>query len=684
VKKLTLVLLCAALVVAGVRVYRSRPRVAPPVARPNIVLITIDTLRADRLNRGLTPTLDALSSGGTRFTHARTAVPLTLPSHTTILTGRLPAEHGVRENGQRVPESVPSLAQRLQDAGYQTAAFVGAYVLDRRFGLAKGFSHYDDHVDRQGGASVQLEAERNGAAVVDAATAWLETSSSPFLLWVHLYDPHAPYTPPAEYLARAAGNAYDGEVAYADAQVGRLVDRLRTRGLLETTVIVVAGDHGEGLGEHGEDTHGMLAYDGTLRVPLILAGPGVADRGVTAPVSLVDITPSLLRRAGVTPVIESGHQDLFADVAADRDVYAETVYPRVAGWHPLTVLVGAQWKLVMAGKPELYDLSVDPAESKNLAVDRASVAEGMQSRLRQFATQSASAPEPVSAEASERLRALGYVGTGSRAPSAPSGPNPAERMPAWSAFERALSQVNGGRAIQAVGPLRTLVDHDPDAPVFQSTYARALKDAGRPADAVVVYKAMVRRWPADAAVFHDLAVAAREAGDPGEASRAEQAALAIKSDDPAALNGAGLLAAESGKTADALAFFERATAGDPSNASYWTNLGNARRESGDIAGAEHAYRRALEAEPSHSDAANGIGVLLVQQQKAGEAVAWFERALRATPGLTEARLNLGIAYQESGRPDKAAAAYRELLATAPASAQRERQAATALLGRLGK
>ena len=337
-------------------------------ARPNILLVTIDTLRADRVQRRLTPTLDALAEAGLRFTRARTAVPLTLPSHVTIMTGLLPNEHGVRKNGERLAPTVPTLAGRLQAAGYKTGAFVGAYVLDSRFGLARGFDRYDDRVRRNPESIERLEAERRGSEVVDAATAWLADVTTPFFLWVHLYDPHAPYQPPPEFRARAGGNPYDGEIAYADAQVGRLLELVRKRGLESSTIVAAAGDHGEGLGEHGEDTHGMLAYDSTLHVPLILKGPGVSARTVVAPVTLVDLASSLLRRAGVPPAAsEPLHQDLFGALSPDRDIVAETLYPRVAGWHPLSVLAGAQWKLVMSSEPELYDLRADPTEQKNVA-----------------------------------------------------------------------------------------------------------------------------------------------------------------------------------------------------------------------------------------------------------------------------------------------------------------------------
>ena len=388
---------------------------AAPATPPNIVLITIDTLRADRIGRGFTPAIDGLAATGVRFDNARTSVPLTLPSHVSIMTGQLPVAHGVRDNGVVfAPQaSAPTLARRLRDAGYRTGAFVGAYVLDRRFGLADGFDTYDDRVRRQPGEGARLEAERPGGEVVDAAVAWLNQTTSRFFLWVHLYDPHAPYEPPAGYPEKAGGNAYDGEVAYADAQVARLVELLRARGVLASTVIVVTGDHGEGLGDHGEHAHGMLAYDSTLKVPLVVSGAAVPTRVVTAPVSLADLAPTLSRVAGLTTAGPSA--DLLAPTLAERDVYAETLYPRAAGWHALSVLAGERWKLIQSSETELYDLSSDPGEQRNVAAAHAGVVQGMTARLTALQAVSPAPTAAVTAEASERLRALGYV-SGAAAP----------------------------------------------------------------------------------------------------------------------------------------------------------------------------------------------------------------------------------------------------------------------------
>jgi arylsulfatase A-like enzyme/cytochrome c-type biogenesis protein CcmH/NrfG len=672
-----------------------------PQPKPNILLVTIDTFRADRLNASVTPNLERLAARSLRFANARSAVPLTLPSHTTMLTGELPAVHGVRENGLTpLADTHPTIAQRLKDAGYDTAAFVGAFVLDRRFGLAQGFDFYDDQIPRDPHATERLEAERPASVVVDRAFAWLNvvvgrrtlSGRRPFFAWVHLYDPHAPYTPPREFVRAAnrqsptAADLYDGEVSYADAQVARVLDWLASVHLDGETMVIVAGDHGEGLGDHGERTHGMLLYDSTLRVPLLVARPGVAAATVNDAVSLVDIAPTMLAAAGVSVPESMKGRDLVRGVRlqADRDVYAETEYPRVVGWSALQALTDGRWKAIRAGAAtELYDVEHDPHEEHDVAATQASTAAALAARIdtiRAAATPSTSAT--VSAEAQERLRALGYVASSvPTTTQSETAPNPSAHIATWNAFEEALTALNAHDP-RALSMLGALASANRDAPVLQSTYARALLDAGRAADALAAYRAAAKRWPTDATLLHDLSVAARRAGRLDEARDADAASVALAPDNPLAHNGAGLVAIDQQRPRDAVREFERATVLDPNNAEYWSNLGNAKRALGDTDGARQAYDRAIAVDPRTADAANGIGVLLVEARRPAEAVVWFERAAAAAPEFVEARLNLGIALQQAGNAARAADTYREVL-KAPATYAREREAAQKLLESLG-
>ena len=671
---------------------------APAPTLPDVVLITVDTLRADRVGGALTPAINAVGATGARFLAARTTAPLTLPAHVSLMTGALPPQTGVRLNGaHRFDDSRPTLARLFKDAGHDTAAFVGAFVLDRQFGLATGFDTYDDQIARRRDAPLALEAERPASAVADRAIAWVRGRGQqagnprrPFFLWAHFYDPHAPYTPPADALARAGGNAYDGEVAYADAEIGRLLRALAEASAGRPLIIGILGDHGESLGEHGERTHGMLLYDGALRIPLVVAGPGVTAGEHRQAVSIADVAPTVLRLAGLrVPAGPRGMtgRDLFADRAMGGDVYAETMYPRVMGWSGLAALVEDRWKVVSAERAgsELYDLENDPAERQDASAERREIVQAAAARLAAIsAAETAPAPAAAGREAQERLRALGYVSAAPPpAPSGQPGVNPASRIAGWVAFEEAVEQLNAGRPAAALASLSALHRANPGAQVVATTYANALTAQGRHREALAIYRRAVETWPGDSMLFHDLAVAAGRAGLRDEAARAEQAAIALDPKNGAAHNGLGLLLIEQDRRGEAAQAFERASAADPSSAEYLANLGNARRALGDRTGAEAAYRAAIAADPATADGLNGLGVLLVESGRPAEAITPLERAIAADPDHWEARLNLGIAHQTAGNLDAAAAAYRAVSA-APARFGRERDAAAELLKALGR
>ncbi len=666
---------------------------APAAAPPDVVLITVDTLRADRVGGALTPAINAVGARGARFLAARTTAPLTLPAHVSLMTGAIPPATGVRLNGaHRFDDSRPTLATLFKGAGRETAAFIGAFVLDRQFGLATGFDTYDDQIARAPGAPLKLEAERPASAVADRAIAWIRarqqaggSARRPYFLWAHFYDPHAPYTPPPDALARAGGDAYDGEVAYADAEIGRLLRAVSEAGAGRPTLIVILGDHGESLGEHGERTHGMLLYDGALRIPLVMAGPGVPEAEHRRPVSIVDVAPTVLRLAGLAVPGGMQGRDLFSGPGDAHEVYAETLYPRTLGWSALTALVEDRWKVIApdGGGEELYDIASDPAERENTAGRRPEVVQAAVSRLAAITRAEASpASAPASAEAQERLRALGYVG--SAPPSTPAAAAPSIRpreIATWVAFEEALELLNAGAARDALAKLAALHAANPGAQVIASTYAGALSEQGRHRQALAIYRSAVRTWPDDTMLFHDLAVAAQRAGLRDEAARAERAAIALDSKNAAAHNGLGLLLIDANRVTEATQAFELAVAADASSAEYLSNLGNARRASGDRTGAEAAYRSALNADPGAANALNGLGVLLVETGRARDAIPFLERATASDASLWEARLNLGIAHQTAGNLDAAATAYRAVFAGAPRSS-RERQAAAELLASL--
>ncbi len=684
-----------------------KPLEGPVATDASVLLITVDTLRADRVNAAGTPKIDGLAASGTRFTTARANAPLTLPSHVTIMTGALPPAHGVRENGFPFDQARDTLAQLLKQRGYRTGAFVGAFVLDRGFGLNAGFDTYDDRIPRGADRAASLEAERPAEAVSEAAIKWLiapDDRTRPFFLWAHYYDPHAPYAPPAAYATRAGGRAYEGEIAYADAELGRLVRAARERTADRALVVAIAGDHGESLGDHGEPTHGMLLYEAAIRVPVVIAawkngaavslGPAEDSRAV----SLQDLAPTLLALTGLsTPKTMTGMallgqpkapelaspkrlQDFAAKAGpkpqAPSDNYAESVYPRSAGWSPLRSLTDGRWKVIVSSRVELYDLAADAGESRDVSAANASVALALRTRLDSLWRPAGMAP--VSAEAAERLRALGYVASAPDPAPLDKAPNPADEIASWAAFERAFTDLSSGRAADAVEPLAALAGRYPASVVFQSAYARALSEAGRGREAVQRYRAIVARWPRDPIQYHELAVAARNAGAAAEAIKAEEAAIALDPKFASAHNGLGLLHADAGRPRDAAAAFARAAELDPRNPSIQVNLGNARRELKDVNGARIAYQTALRLAPDDIDAANGLGVLLLEAGRPLDAVVYFNRVLERAPGMYQARLNLGVAYQQSEQPERAAEAYRAVIDAAPPGS-RERAAAATLL-----
>ncbi len=523
-------------------------------------------------------------------------------------------------------------------------------------------------------------------------------------LWVHLYDPHAPYNPPKEFLPPGR-SPYDGEIAYADSQLARILDALRARQLIDHTIVVVAGDHGEGLGDHGERTHGMLVYDSTLRVPLIIAAPGRAAGTREEPVSLVDLAPTLLRAAGVTPPAEMKGRDLLevrgaarddagARGAASADLYSETEYPRVAGWSPLQALTDGRWMTIRAGaSTEVYDLRNDPLQEHDVAASQAAIASAMAARAGAIhASAAAGGARVIAPEAQERLRSLGYV-----ASSAPAAPAADAAEPGLA--HRGLERLRGrARRAQRRASRRS---RDAAAPL--------VRESGRAGDPDHLCESAEGRR-------------ADRAGARGVSPR--RGALADRCDPPPRSRGGGAdggqrdarreggSAARRGarapnrrrwrsnrpaprRTTDSAC--SRSTQGRPpmprrrssgpppldsNNAPYWANLGNARRAIGDRAGAEQAYRRALELDARTADAANGLGVLLVEANRSADAAPWFERAIAAAPDLVEARLNLGIALQQSGQTARAADAYRLVLA-ARGTHPREKDAARKLLAALG-
>jgi choline-sulfatase len=653
--------MAVALVGVGIVVWwqRTRPQPAPP----SILLVTIDTLRADRVGAygaapGSTPTLDALAAEGVVMEDAWASVPLTLPSHATILSGLEPPHHGVHDNGTYVfPPEPPTLATLLAARGYATAAFVGAYVLDRRFGLARGFAHYDDAIERVATGSSVLESERRAEAVAAAAEAWIRAQAGPFLAWVHLYDPHAPYDPPPPFRDRFAGRPYEGEIAYTDASVARVLEAARARAG-DRLLVVLTADHGEGLGEHGERTHGFFIYGATLRVPLILAGAGV-PRGERrpGPARTVDILPTLLARAGVPVPPGLPGADLL-EGPRPREAYAETLYPQTLGWAPLRAFRAGSLRLIDAPRPELFDLSDDPGETRNRIAERPQEAQRLREALRTLrASERQAATGPTDAESAERLRALGYVTGAAPEGDASGARDPKDALPLWQRLEEANWAAARGDDAAAASALRALVAEEPGNVAFRRALSASLRRLGRAREAADLLGGAAT----DATAWHERALALAEAGQIDEAIRSDDRARALNPLLPEVHNHLGVLQARKGRPDEALRAFDEAVRLDPNNVRAHTNRANALRALGRTAEAREAYSAAIRLAAQDVDALNGLGVLAVQSGAPDEAARIFRGVLERDPMHAEARLNLAVAESRAGRPDAARAELEKIL-----------------------
>ena len=547
---------------------------APPVPEraEHVVIITVDTLRADRVGAygyagARTPALDAIAAGGIRFDRAFATAPITQTSHASLLTGRYPAGHGARHNGIRIADAVPTLAERFRAAGFATGAFVAAFPLDTRFGLSRGFDTYGDTMPN--GADGRPRNERPARAVVDEATAWLgRNPGSRVFLWVHLFEPHAPYGDPSDprMRGRAAAARYDLEIADADAQIARLLAALGDR--RASTLVVATADHGEAFGEHGEIGHSIFTYDTTLRVPLLMQGPGIAPGQVAGgDVSLVDVAPTLAARAGLGAFDADG-RDLSAAFngapLGDRAIYAESFAPLLDfGWSPLRTVRQGGWKYIEAPRAELYRIKEDTGERANVAASEpARVAE-----LAAAVSRVGGSAPPTAAQAGERavpdrLAALGYV---SRSPadarSAKAGADPKDKIHVASAIARVTSGEAQGAALERA--LRDVLAEDPNNPQMNLRLGYVLAESGRCREARPRFATAIRGQVTTADAHLGLASCQSSAREFDAALRTLREAERVEPGNPIVIANVGLVLADAGKPADAIAPLRRALALSP-------------------------------------------------------------------------------------------------------------------------
>jgi arylsulfatase A-like enzyme/Tfp pilus assembly protein PilF len=692
----------AAIVFAWRASHPSRP------ARANLLLITIDTLRADHVGAygattGATPSLDALAAAGTRFDQVQTAVPLTAPSHATILTGVYPPTHGVRGNVVfTLGSEHPTLATRLKRRGYRTAAFVGAYPVAAAFGFGQGFDTFDEEFHES--SPIDQGAERRANEVADAALKWLSGGDgTPFFAWLHFYDPHAPYTPPSPYAERFAGRPYDGEIAFADAQVGRVIDALRASGRDRDTIVIVLADHGEGLGDHHELTHAVLTYQSTLRVPLIVAGPGIRAGAVVAPrVGTLDIVPTALALLGVDPDPALLGRDLRPLIAgkpiASDPLYQESLFGRLnCHWAALRGWVKDDWKLITGAEPELYNLADDPREERNLASAEPErvrrMTDDLQRGLQRFAPGGDRAqPRAISADQEERLRSLGYTaGSGGSGPlDDPSLPDPRTHVELYDrlqaatvaqgpALARAFDEVQRITAIDpdnpfAFGTLASMayrhgslavaapafaraLELDPDRPGIRQNYGKLLRELERYPESERELRLAVAGADDDLEAKISLAATLVAERKQREASEVIDAVLAKSPSHPDALGVKGQLLSSEGRVAEALPYLEKATS--TSAPEPFIELARARLRAGDAARARDAAAEALRRSAGHPWAMAVLGAALVADGQRDNGLDYLNRALSVGPRRPVVWTTLAEGFDAAHDPQHAAYCRRQ-------------------------
>jgi choline-sulfatase len=628
--------------------------------RLNLVVVTLDTTRADRIGaygaRDVeTPAIDHLADEGVLFEQAVSAAPLTLPAHSSIFTGKFPPEHGVRDNGGFFlgPDQT-TLAELLKARGYRTGGFVAAYVLAAKWGINQGFETYFDDFDLSQTRVLSLSAiQRPANEVLDKALPWIEQAGNqPFFAWIHLYDPHSPYRPPEPFASRYKAHPYNGEIAFADSQIARLVSTLRSRNLYDRTVIVVMGDHGESLGEHGEGSHGFFVYNSVTNVPFVIRAPfsHTTHRRVADPVRSVDVLPTVLDLLGLPAATGISGVSLVplmtgAKTELGLDAYSEAMYPlHHYGWSDLHALRSGRYKVIDAPRPELYDVDRDPNETTNLFADRRALGDRMIGQLRTiesgFTKTAAAMPAAdVDPEARERLAALGYVGT----------------------FVATASDTRAGRAdpkdkIELFNKLNTATDLSKEREGnADASFARVI--------ALLTEVIKEDNQVIDAWFMRGTKYLAH--GDLEKAVEDFKQALKLKPDYDLAVSNLAQAYRRMGNDDAALAGFERYLTLDPTDPFVQYQMGEIWLDRGDLSRAEALFRRALDVDPSVAAAKNALGVIALQRGDPATAERLIREALAAKSTLRLAHFNLALLAEGRGDIRTAEREYIEELKLHP-------------------
>jgi arylsulfatase A-like enzyme/Tfp pilus assembly protein PilF len=621
----------------GAKITPLRSNITPLRSAP-VILISVDTLRADHLScygasGRLTPHIDSLTKHGTLFSQASSAFPLTLPSHTALFTSTYPFTNGVEDNGVPLPSGVVTLAEVLKRAGYHTSAFVSSFVLDRRFGLNRGFDTYDGLIDVHNATTTPIERKRPGAQVADAAMDWLDrNSSAPFFLFLHLYDLHQPYDLPQEAKLRHGETGYTAELAYEDRVLGDFLAALNRRKLLDQTLIVFTSDHGEGLGEHGESTHGYFIYQSTLRVPLIMHWPAEFPRAlherVDEPVSLLDVAPTILDAAGIPRPAQMRGRSLLS-AGEDREIYSESLYARNHfGCATLRSLRVGRYKYIESPKPELYDLASDPNEMRNLYVQERARGSALAQRLAALRatanTSRSNKPSEPAPDVVAVLRSLGYLSGSMKSIRRDSNVDPKDRIGDFEQYLHALDLLSAGQLPESLAMLQRLVGKLPDVTDVRLSLGLNEEEAGDYARAATEFKAAIQQAPSEAQPHFELGFCEFRQGQQDEAMQQFKATLAMEP------------------------WYTRA---DEALAEIYIRKN-------DYPQARTYLNQLLATEPNSYTAHYNLGIMAAMQQNWGDAERHVQLALRVDPGSAEAHETLGKIYQAEGKSDQAAEEFR--------------------------
>jgi len=666
---------------------------APPLAAqaPNrpltpVILISVDTLRADHLScdgyrRIRTPSIDALTHGGTLFTQISSQIPLTLPSHASLFTSTYPFTNGIEENGERLAPGAVTLATIMKSQGYQTAAFVGGFVLDRRFGLNQGFAFYDSPFSLHGHAGQDSgDIKRSGAKVIGSATQWLAAhTNKPFFLFLHLYDLHTPYLLPPSFRPRYPGSGYDAELQYVDETLGGFWQVLKREGLYQKSLIIFTADHGEGLGDHGEMTHGYFIYQSTLRVPLIFhwpAGAAVVHSQVEAPGALLDVAPTLLQFLGIAIPAQFEGRSLLRlaqgkPSGAENPVHSESRYAHDhLGFAVLRSVRAGSHKYIDAPKPELYNLQQDPNEMHNLYSGDRSLAVALRERLltleAQFRPAKPSGAGSVPADVVARLSSLGYMALAHPVDTAQGGGrDPKDGLAEYKEYGRAIDLANAGRLAESNQLLGHLLAADPALLDVRNRLGLNLQEQKRYAEAATEFRQILKADPLSTLAHFNLAVSEFALHQLDEAARELKAALAIEPYYTRAGDLLGTIRLQQNDAARARSQFQNVLKTDPADYTALYDLGVLDGMEGLWSNAVTRLRSALQSDPHSAEAHNALGSADLRMGDLKRAEMELTEAARLNPHFAWAHFNLGLAFQQEGHVHRAAREFRQALACDP-------------------